>query len=234
MNIIKNKLSEILLIILLCIFILAIAYIAIKFRLQITSALREYKHFINQFGFYAPLVYIGLFIISIIILFPPAGFTVYTLLSGLMFGWTQGIIYSYIASVVGAALAFLIAHHYAPRWIVKYVSVKFDKIITHIHSDRWYLVAILRLVPLVPMHLQNYLFGLTRIKYTSFILTTAIFIFPKIAINNYIGSLSENVLLQQGVLLTQESIILYGCVLALLLIVVIKKTNEYLFHKKNK
>ena len=58
-------------------------------------------------------------------------------------------------------------------------------------SEGWRFIAFVRLVPLFPFNLSNYLFGLTKSRVITYALTSIIFMLPGTFAYTYAGSLGE-------------------------------------------
>jgi uncharacterized membrane protein YdjX (TVP38/TMEM64 family) len=58
-------------------------------------------------------------------------------------------------------------------------------------DEAWKLVFLLRLSPLIPFNLQNYLFGVTAIPFRQYVAATFVGIIPGAALYTYIGTLGN-------------------------------------------
>lgn len=94
--------------------------------------------------------------------------TLFTLLSGALFGFTKGLIIASFASTIGATLAFIVS-----RFLLRdFIQNKYGKYFSGINEGfkkegSFYLFA-MRLVPIVPFFLVNILMALVPIKVRSF------------------------------------------------------------------
>ncbi|XP_031496475.1 uncharacterized protein LOC116261767 [Nymphaea colorata] len=139
------------------------------YRDQINSFLTQFSGFIEGYGpaGYALFVavYAGLEILAI-----PA--IPLTMSAGLLFGGVTGTIIVSISGTVAAAVAFLIARYFARERILKLVegNKKFLAIDKAIGENGFRVVTLLRLSPLLPFSLGNYLYGLTSVKFVPYVL----------------------------------------------------------------
>ena len=139
------------------------------------------KAWVASFGAVAPLVYIGLYLVSTVFFLPG---TPVTVLAGFVFGPLWGVLYASIASIISVSAAFLIAR-YVPRDLVEnWVkdNAQFRKIDAQVEEQGWRIVMLTRLVPIFPFNLQNYAYGLTCIRFSTFVLVSAIFMLPGTAV----------------------------------------------------
>lgn len=153
--------------------------------------LADLKAQIESFGPLAPVVFIAGYILAVIFFVPGLPITI---LGGIAFGPLWGTVYVSIASTIGVALTFLIARYGArgmvERWVLE--NPKLAKIDQAIARHGWRIVMITRLVPLFPFNLQNYAYGLTRIGFWSYLLTSWPCMLPATAAYTFAGgALSE-------------------------------------------
>ena len=122
------------------------------------------KEKIDSFGPIAPLVYIGFYILATVFFLP--GLPV-TMLSGLAFGPIWGVVYASIGAVIGVSCAFLIARYVARGMVEGWVqgNAQFRRIDEGVQRQGWRMLMITRLIPLFPFNLQNYAYGLTKIRF---------------------------------------------------------------------
>ncbi|WVZ67909.1 hypothetical protein U9M48_016923 [Paspalum notatum var. saurae] len=136
---------------------------------HINSFLTQFSDFIDGYGpaGYAlfVLVYSGLEVLAI-----PA--IPLTMSAGLLFGSVTGTIIVSVSGTLAAAVAFLIARYFARERILKMVegNKKFLAIDKAIGENGFKVVTLLRLSPLLPFSLGNYLYGLTSVKFWPYVL----------------------------------------------------------------
>jgi len=170
------------------------AFLVRSFGLQEVLSLHNIvrlKAWIEGFGPLAPLVFIAGYILAVIFFIPGLPITV---LGGVAFGPFWGTVYVSIASTIGVALTFLIARYGArgmvERWVAE--NPRLARIDQAIARHGWRIVMITRLVPLFPFNLQNYAYGLTRIGFWSYLLTSWPCMLPGTAAYTFAGgALSE-------------------------------------------
>ncbi|KAL6210227.1 hypothetical protein ACLB2K_015460 [Fragaria x ananassa] len=136
---------------------------------QVNAFLNQFTTLIEGYGpaGYALFVavYAGLEILAI-----PA--VPLTMSAGLLFGTVVGSILVSISGTVAASVAFLIARYFARERILKMVegNKKFLAIDKAIGENGFRVVTLLRLSPLLPFSLGNYLYGLTSVKFVPYVL----------------------------------------------------------------
>jgi len=141
---------------------------------------------IEGLGIWGPIVF-GLVYIVATLMFVPG--SALTLAAGLLFGLAGGTAVVSVASTTSAAFAFLIARYLA-RGAVEGMagkSPRFAAIDKAIGEGGWKIIAMLRLSPAMPFSLGNYLFGLTRVKFWPYVLTSWLFMLPGTFMYVYLG-----------------------------------------------
>ena len=155
--------------------IIAVAVILMKvfgvFEYISIENITKLTEWINSFGMIGPIVYILLWIIACIFFLP--GLPI-ALLGGFVFGPWFGTLYSSIGSTLGATAAFLVARYAARSMVEGWVkgNEQCRKIDEGVEKQGWRMLMITRLVPLFPFNLQNYVYGLTKIKPGTYILVS--------------------------------------------------------------
>jgi uncharacterized membrane protein YdjX (TVP38/TMEM64 family) len=142
-------------------------------------------------GFDGIVLFAAIYVIGAVVLAPAA---VLTISAGLAYGF-WGLPIALVAATTGASLAFLIAR-YAARDRVRRLFERRRKIAAidkAIAEDGWKIVLLLRLSPLIPFNLQNYLFGVTAIRFRHFVAATMVGIVPGAALYTCLGALGKTV-----------------------------------------
>lgn len=144
------------------------------------------KTWVEGFGRIAPLVYIGLYLVSTVFFLPGAPVTI---LAGFVFGPLWGIFYASVASIISVSVAFLIARYVARDLVEGWVkdNAQFRKIDEQVEEQGWRIVMFTRVVPIFPFNLQNYAYGLTNIRFPTYVLVSAIFMLPGTAVFVQLG-----------------------------------------------
>jgi uncharacterized membrane protein YdjX (TVP38/TMEM64 family) len=145
---------------------------------------------VKEWGFWGPVFFGVIYAVAVVFLIPAS---LLTLAGGAIFGLVKGVIVISLASTTGAALAFLIARYLARGRVEARVkeSPKLTAIDQAIGEQGWKIVALLRLSPAVPFTLQNYLYGVTAIRFWPCILTSWIAMLPGTFMYVYLGSLGS-------------------------------------------
>ena len=160
--------------------VLLIALAALTWKLSTWLTPQQLQQALQQTGGWAPVLYIGLFVLLPAFFFPVA---VLALAGGLLFGLWWGSVYTFIGAVLNCALMFLLARYVGRSQVQRLVEQKLSpqwqrRLQMADGKEGFLLLIILRLIPAVPYNLINYPFGLTGISFSSYLLASAIGIIP--------------------------------------------------------
>jgi uncharacterized membrane protein YdjX (TVP38/TMEM64 family) len=130
--------------------------------------LGELRDWIHGLGPWGPGVFVLLYAGAVVAALPGSALTV---AAGALFGSVLGIITVSVASTLGASLAFLISRYFAREAVARWLSTKekFRKLDKLTEEHGAIIVALTRLVPIFPFNLLNYGFGLTRVRFWTYV-----------------------------------------------------------------
>lgn len=126
------------------------------------------RDWIAGFGVWGPLVYIAVYTLATIFALPGSALTVF---AGALFGTLKGLAIVSVASTLGASLAFLISRYIAREAFAAWLedNEKFRRLDVMTEQHGAVIVALTRLVPLFPFNVLNYGFGLTRVRFWTYV-----------------------------------------------------------------
>ena len=131
---------------------------------------------IAGYGALAPIIFMLIYTTAPALFFPGLPITI---AGGILFGPYWGVIYTIIGSTLGACVAFLVSRYLARNWISsKLRSPRWRRLDEAVERQGWKVVAFTRLIPAFPFNLLNYAFGLTKIKFAHYALTTFFCMLP--------------------------------------------------------
>ncbi|WP_338562597.1 TVP38/TMEM64 family protein [Paraclostridium sordellii] len=185
----KYNLGKVLKILISIIILLILGTIICKI-LSMNIGVEDIQGYVSSFGRLAPLVYIIMFALVPLTLFPDS---ILAIGGGMVFGLFKGYIYTLIGALIGATISFYISRKLGRAFVKKLTKEKLDNIEELINSKGFFIVLILRLVPLFPFDIISYGSGLTSIKYKDFLLATIIGTIPGILVFTNIGAQSVNI-----------------------------------------
>lgn len=143
-----------------------------------------FEAWLSGFGLWAPIAYLGLYAVGTIVFAPGA---LFALAGGALFGPVWGTLLNLTGATVGASLSFLIARYLAGEWVARSTGGRLRRLIEGVEAEGWRFVAFVRLVPLFPFNLTNYAFGLTRIGFWAYAITSFVTMAPGAIAYTWLG-----------------------------------------------
>ena len=133
--------------------------------------------FVRSFGPWAPIIYAVLYIAS-----SPVPFVAPALSAagGLLFGTVLGTVYTIIIATASALVPFAMARRLGREWVAsKLKGKKLEAIYEQSAGDKGFVfILLMRLIPVLPWEVQNYVGGLCKVSVVKFVLATMLGIIP--------------------------------------------------------
>ena len=153
------------------------------------------QNFIEQFGDYAPIIFLLLASILPILLFPPGIFSV---IGGLLFGFKLGAFLTIIAAIIYTNIMFLISRYFARNKIENFLEKRltlkqYNRIFGLNDNKLATFLIICRLIPILPNSIVSYSYGLTRISFKHYFIANLIGLIPGRLIWLNFGSKLNNI-----------------------------------------
>ncbi|WP_455938557.1 TVP38/TMEM64 family protein [Gemella morbillorum] len=153
------------------------------------------QNFIEQFGDYAPIIFLLLASILPILLFPPGIFSV---IGGLLFGFKLGAVLTIIAAIIYTNIMFLISRYFARNKIENFLEKRltlkqFNRIFGLNDNKLATFLIICRLIPILPNSIVSYSYGPTRISFKHYFMANLIGLIPGRLIWLNFGSKLNNI-----------------------------------------
>ena len=144
------------------------------------SSQESIRNFVNSFGVFAPLSFIILQILQVVIT-PVSHYTV-SIAGGFIFGLWQGFIFNYIGRVIGTAIAFYLGRKFGRKIILHLVKEETMKKYDYYINKGKILLFLAYFLPLFPDDEISYLAGFSSMSPKVFL--------PLMIIGHLSGSLS--------------------------------------------
>jgi len=145
-----------------------VAILVLSYVFGIGERLVALRDWIQALGALGPAVFILIYTAAGVAALPGSAITI---IAGAIFGSVLGVIVVSIASTLGASLAFLIGRYFARDATAKWLSKreKFKKLDDLTEKHGAIMVALVRIVPIFPFNFVNYGFGLTRVRFWTYV-----------------------------------------------------------------
>jgi uncharacterized membrane protein YdjX (TVP38/TMEM64 family) len=113
--------------------------------------------------------------------------------SGLFFGLWWGFALNVVGNVAGAAVSFLIGRKLGRGWLEKkyFKRQKWALLDAAIAREDWKIVFLTQVHPLFPTSLLNYMYGVTRIRFSTCMLWITLGQAPGLFLYAYLGTLTQ-------------------------------------------
>ncbi len=160
--------------------------------LPVEDWLKDFQEWISGLGPLGGVLY-GLAYVAAALLFVPGA--ILTVGAGFIFGLGWGLAIVSLSSTATAALAFLIARYAARERVEKLArkNEKFAAVDKAIGRNGWKVVGLLRLSPLIPFSLSNYLYGLTSVRFLPYLAASWVGMLPGSLLYVYLGAAGKSV-----------------------------------------
>src|SRR5437667_1009762 len=112
---------------------------------------------------------------------------------GFFFGLWWGFLIVFAGNVVATAISFALSRSIARRWFERKLSGNptIRALGPAVERESWKIILLSQLHPLFPTSLLNYFYGLTRIRFGSYMLWASIGRIPGIFLYAYVGTLGQ-------------------------------------------
>jgi uncharacterized membrane protein YdjX (TVP38/TMEM64 family) len=179
------------------------------------------EYFLNK-GNWAFFYIVGIHILLNITAIPRVFFTIFT---GYVFGVVLGFIYSWIATMAGLVITFVMVRYlFRDSFEKRFGSKKIvEKINDNLDKNGIWTVVFLRAIYVVPSSVLNYSFGFTKIKTSSYLIGSAIGFIPVVLFNVWAGDTLTNHFQASNHM--DYTILIYGIIL-LALVYGLKKLSK--------
>ena len=144
----------------------AIAAVLI-FGREAAMRLPHFAAWVQALGPWGPLAFVGGYTAASVFLLPVV---LLTIASGALWGFALGVLYSMIGAAAGSTCAFFAARYLVRRFVETYVTrhPRLAAIDRAVEAEGTRLVFLLRMSPLVPFILLNYVLGISRIRFADY------------------------------------------------------------------
>lgn len=179
---------------------------------QFTS--ENLDRFIRGFGPLSALVYVLAYLLG-----SPVPFLAPILAAagGLLFGPVSGTALAILSSTATSLLPFMIARHLGRGWVeTRLKGTRLDDLLQRANQGGFRFILLLRLVPVMPWELQNYVAGITQVKLTTYLAATLLGSIPLSVALVILGASAKRLDSWQFI----AALVLTGTVLAVPLVIV--------------
>src|SRR5881396_1695778 len=168
---------------------IAVAIVLSRF-VPIVSFVEALQQRVMGWGAWGAVCYPLLFAVCNILLLPGG---VLAVGGGFFFGLWWGFLVVFVGNIVGAATSFAMSRWVAGQWFRRKLSQDpaLRALEPAVQRESWKIVLLSQLHPLFPTSLLNYFYGLTRIRFCTYMLWASIGRMPGLFLYAYVGTLGQ-------------------------------------------
>lgn len=147
----------------------------------------DFNAWVGSLGPVGMLVYVCAYVLAAVLLLPGS---LLTIGAGFLFGLFWGTAVASVGATAGAAAGFLVARYLARNRIQARADrhPRFRAIDRAVAAEGWKIVGLLRLSPVIPYNLSNYLYGLTGVGFWPYLIASWIGMIPATVMYVYLGA----------------------------------------------
>lgn len=150
----------------------------------------EIKNYIDSFGILSPIAYVVILTLLPLLFFPDS---VLVIAGGMMFGLFKGVILTSIGSFLGASVSFYISRILGQKIVDKLMKNKSVNLEKYSKQSGFFVILLLRLIPLFPFKVVSYSAGLSNVSFKDFTIATVIGSIPGIVVYTNLGDKSRDI-----------------------------------------
>lgn len=154
--------------------------------LPVGDWLKSFNDWVAGLGALGIVIFVVVYVAAAIFLLPGS---VLTLGAGFAFGVVKGFLAVSVGSTLGAAASFLIARHFARETVSRRfgANTNFSAVDRAVGREGAKIVFLLRLSPVFPFNVLNYLLGLTGVRFWPYVLASWLGMMPGTLLYVYLG-----------------------------------------------
>jgi uncharacterized membrane protein YdjX (TVP38/TMEM64 family) len=154
--------------------------------LPIASWLEAFNGWVGGLGTAGLIVFVAVYVVAAVLFVPGSALT---LGAGFVFGVAKGFVAVSIGATLGAAAAFLVSRHFARDLVSRRLakSANFQAVDRAIGREGAKIVLLLRLSPVFPYNVMNYLLGLTSVRFWPYTFASWLGMLPATLLYVYLG-----------------------------------------------
>jgi uncharacterized membrane protein YdjX (TVP38/TMEM64 family) len=141
--------------------------------------------YVSSKGNFSEVTFIFLFAIKPVLLIVPS--SIFSIASGMLFGPIKGFILSMIGFAASGTTAFYLSRLLGKSYVDKLVKGKLLKLDEGIEHNGFKVIFMIRFPPIFPYDIVSITAGITRVKYSKFILGSVLGVIPETLCYAFIG-----------------------------------------------
>lgn len=148
------------------------------------------KHYILGFGPWSFLVYVIFYAVNTVSILPPIG--IMSLAAGFIFGPFVGTVALTLGAFLGTSATFFISRLFGSKFVQQFIEGRAQDFQEKLDKNGFKVILFIRLIPILPWEVVNYVSGLSNIRYRDYITATILGVFPAIVIQTFFSDKLAN------------------------------------------
>nr|WP_255426357.1 VTT domain-containing protein [Pseudonocardia sp. C8] len=149
-----------------------VALVARAYGVSVVPQFGELRRVVESAGAWAPVVFV---LLQVLLNVPPFPRTVFTVSAGVLFGAVAGTVLTLVATAIAAVVAFVLVRITGGRMVARYaVHPRAVWVRRRLDHHGTLAVTSLRLIPMVPFAVMNYLSGLSQVRFWPYLVGTVV------------------------------------------------------------
>lgn len=128
-------------------------------------------------GIWAPIFYVALYVVGTVLVLPS---TALNLTGGAIFGPWLGTIWTSIAAIIAAIVAFVFTRTVGRKAVAKQLAGRWQTMDAEVRRGGLFYMFAIRLIPIMPYGLVNFAAGLTSVSFKDYVLGTTLGTVPSV------------------------------------------------------
>jgi uncharacterized membrane protein YdjX (TVP38/TMEM64 family) len=155
--------------------------------LPVGKLVTKFDVLLDRLGPFAMIGFVVIYVVDALVLGPA---WLLALVAGLAFGLVKGGLLVWVSANAAAAVGFLVARYFARHRIEKIAmkNEKYEAVDRAIKRHGWKVVLLLRVSPILPYTISNYIYGLTAVDFVHYVIASAVGLVPMVAVYVSIGA----------------------------------------------
>ena len=165
---------------------IAAAFLLLLRALPVDRLFAALQAWVGHLGFWGPAIFAAVYALAATLFLPASALT---LIAGAVFGLGTGVAAAWLGAVLAVVFSFLIGRYFARARVERIAqdNPRFGAVDKALGEEGWKIVALLRLSPVFPFNVQNYLYGVSSIRFWPCVLASAVFMLPGTFLYVYLG-----------------------------------------------
>ncbi|MDB5596881.1 MAG: associated Golgi protein [Hyphomicrobiales bacterium] len=157
--------------------------------LPLQNWMQAFSHWVTGYGAAGAIAFGLAYILAMLLLVPGAPMTI---AGAIVFGW-WGAPLVLVSATTGATLAFLISRFFLRDRLRNLIESRpaLKATVSAVDEEGWVALALIRLSPVIPFNVQNYLLGATKVATSTYFASTLAGMIPGTLLSTYLGVLGR-------------------------------------------